>query len=617
MPMNIQPNVQDSQIRHRRSGFPWFAGILFFILICGGLTAPGGSRKARAAVNMQQAWSLEYSAAAYPGTFPYAVNPGFARLLVVAISSTRSNNNSQTVSVSYGGQSLTLAEGDGGSSTRSHTYLYYLLDTPSVMDGSSRDVDIIFTAGGTARWNFVYVGVFSGVDQTAPIGNSRNRYRTALSSTVGPFTTPLTIAGGELAVEIINLTRTNGTVPSITGWAANWSSVITSCNTPTCNRYRSYIAMNGTAGSTTSQHTTSGGSTTAYSSMSAVSIRPTLLTPTPTATSTITQTPTNTPTFTVTHTPTITPTDTPTATPTVTPTQNPLCAPYVDPYEVDDAYPQAQIIPSNGAPQDHLNTPPADEDWVRFYATAGHQYEIRTMLLNDINSGDTAANDTLLYLYAPDGVTELAFNDDVGNANWYMGNYYYRESIITWTAPADGWYFARELQWGPTAGYTIRDCHAYRFWVQDMTAPPPTYTPTRTPTLTPTPTSTPTNTPTSTPFPLAGATSLRFSALLLRAPDFGLEAQTVGGRVQGGGGPPYTVEISIVDPDGSTATYNQNVELDGTFELSPAEAGDTYLGCSKEGIWEAWFVVTDSLGGTAESNHLTWTVNFPRTHGIP
>jgi hypothetical protein len=48
-----------------------------------------------------------------------------------------------------------------------------------------------------------------------------------------------------------------------------------------------------------------------------------------------------------------------------------------------------------------------------------------------------------------------------------------------------------------------------------------------------------------------------------------------------------------------------------------ADPSHPYLGCDKEGIWEAWFIVTDGLGGTAESNHLTWTVNFPRTHGIP
>ena len=80
------------------------------------------------------------------------------------------------------------------------------------------------------------------------------------------------------------------------------------------------------------------------------------------------------------------------------------------------------------------------------------------------------ANDTLLYLYGTDGTTQLAFNDDVGWTTWYLGYYYYRESIITWTATLGGTYYVRELQWGPTGGYpNIRDCHAYSLWVQDVT----------------------------------------------------------------------------------------------------------------------------------------------------
>ena len=133
----------------------------------------------------------------------------------------------------------------------------------------------------------------------------------------------------------------------------------------------------------------------------------------------------------------------------------------------------------------------------------------------------------------------------------------------------------------------------------------------------PTPTQTATPTETPTPIPLAGAASIRYPALLLNAPDFGLPAQTIGGSVLGGGGPPYIAAIYIKDPEDNTAVYTQNVEPDGTFELLPAETGDQYLGCSVEGIWEAWFIVTDSLGGTDESNHITWAVNFPRAHGIP
>ena len=82
---------------------------------------------------------------------------------------------------------------------------------------------------------------------------------------------------------------------------------------------------------------------------------------------------------------------------------------------------------------------------MKFYATSGHAYDIRTQLINDINSSGTAANDTLLYLYDTNGTTQLAFNDDVGQTTWYMGNYYYRESRIQWTAPASGWYYVREL----------------------------------------------------------------------------------------------------------------------------------------------------------------------------
>ncbi|MBN2084862.1 MAG: hypothetical protein JW748_06515 [Anaerolineales bacterium] len=134
-------------------------------------------------------------------------------------------------------------------------------------------------------------------------------------------------------------------------------------------------------------------------------------------------------------------------------------------------------------------------------------------------------------------------------------------------------------------------------------------------TVTPTPTATPTVT--ATTIPLAGASTVQFAALLLNAHDFGLDAQTIRGRVLGGGGPPYTVVISVEDPDGTIATYNQNVELDGTFELIPSETGNDNFGCDKEGIWETWFVVTDSVGGTATSSITSWAVNFPRSHGIP
>jgi hypothetical protein len=197
----------------------------------------------------------------------------------------------------------------------------------------------------------------------------------------------------------------------------------------------------------------------------ATSEPPTATPETPTATP---ETPTATP-----ETPTATP-ETPTPTP-VTPTPTPVCGGSTDDsYEPDDTFAQATTISTDGVPQCHVNTDPvSDQDWVTFGAFGGHAYEIGTRLLNDINQSDAAANDTMLYLYDTDGTTQLAFNDDVGYTTWYRGYYYYRESLINWTAPADGQYYVRELQWGPTAGYSIRDFHWYELWVLDLDAPAP------------------------------------------------------------------------------------------------------------------------------------------------
>jgi hypothetical protein len=612
-------------LKNRRTVVSIFAALVLLAVICA--TLPAGI--ARAAISVQQGWTNLYNGAAYPGTYSYAVGAGSERILIVAVSSTRSNAGAQTVSASYGGQALTLAVGDAGSATRQHTYIFYLLDTPAVMNGGPQNLTVT-VAGGTSSRNFVYAAVYAGVDQAGPITDTANfNGGTTQSTAVGPFSPALSIPSGGQAVEVINLTRGSGGARTINTWAANWSSVTTDTSTS----FRAYIATDGTAGSTTSQHTASGN---AFRSMSAVSLAAFVPTPTRTSTSTLTFTRTITPTITATPTSTPTSTQTLTATPTTTPTvtrtstptrtQDPACLPFTDYYEPDDTAAFATAVPTDGSTQDHLNMPAnnpgADVDWYTFPAVAGRSYEIRTMLLNDINSGDTAANDTMLYLYDTDGATQIGFNDDVGNATWYNGYYYYRESIITWTAPASGWYFVQELQWGPTAGNTINECHAYRFWIQDLTAPPPTDTPTRTPTatLTRTPTVTPTATPTVTPTPvLSGASSVVYSALILNAPQFGQPAQTITGTVLGGLAP-YVVTFYVKAPgqsDGEAATYTKNLPAPGVVQLTPADAGVANFGCDQEGIWEAWFVVVDNLGGTATSNRITWTVNLPRVHGIP
>ena len=126
-----------------------------------------GVQPAQAAISQPGAWASQYASATYPsGTVnaAYTVAAGSNRLLVVAIASTRTTVGSQTVSVSYGGQSLYLAAGDGGSTaTWNHSYLYFL-DEAGIAAAANDDLNVTIT-DGTAYYTWVYAAVFAGVDQ--------------------------------------------------------------------------------------------------------------------------------------------------------------------------------------------------------------------------------------------------------------------------------------------------------------------------------------------------------------------------------------------------------------------------------------------------------------------
>ena len=78
-----------------------------------------------------------------------------------------------------------------------------------------------------------------------------------------------------------------------------------------------------------------------------------------------------------------------------------------DSFEEDDTPAQAAALAVGGAAQTHTFCPARDEDWANVEATADQVYVVRTTNLG-------AASDTVLQLYAPDGVTLLAENDDYG-----------------------------------------------------------------------------------------------------------------------------------------------------------------------------------------------------------
>jgi hypothetical protein len=110
-----------------------------------------------------------------------------------------------------------------------------------------------------------------------------------------------------------------------------------------------------------------------------------------------------------------------------------------------------------------------DQDWVRFAATAGARYHIRTEQLGP-NS------DTLLNLYAQDGATLLASNDDSGAG---------LSAEIVFTPTVAGDYFVQARQFNTRV---VDRESTYDLRIVENLPPPPPPTPTPTP---PPPTPTP------------------------------------------------------------------------------------------------------------------------------
>ncbi|MBN1874131.1 MAG: DUF11 domain-containing protein [Anaerolineae bacterium] len=112
-----------------------------------------------------------------------------------------------------------------------------------------------------------------------------------------------------------------------------------------------------------------------------------------------------------------------------------LCFTPVDDYEVDNFYTAAEQIATDGTVLTRTFHVVNDKDWVRFYAWAGRVYTLTTSHLD-------ADVDTVLQLYDVDGATVLYENDD------YLGGS--DASRIVWTAPANGWYYARVTHFDQT-----------------------------------------------------------------------------------------------------------------------------------------------------------------------
>ncbi len=233
-------------------------------------------------ITTQADWLQQYASTAYPaGTVnaSYAIAAGTDRMLVVAIGSTRTTVGTQSVSVTYGGQAMTLAVGDATNATnRNHTYIFYLNDA-GIAAASGDDLDVTIT-GGTSYYNYVYAAVFAGVDQTTVVTDARNYFSGATANaTVGPFSAGLTINQGDQAIEVINLARSTAGagVRTVTTWSnATWPSPssVAATYVPGTNWGLGFHINNRnvtTAGTEASGHTASAAGT--HDSMSGISLK--------------------------------------------------------------------------------------------------------------------------------------------------------------------------------------------------------------------------------------------------------------------------------------------------------------------------------------------------------
>ncbi|WP_291131281.1 beta strand repeat-containing protein, partial [Flavobacterium sp. UBA7682] len=163
-----------------------------------------------AQVSILNNWTNVYNGTSNSGTPSYVVPTGTDsnRLLVVAIATTRTTAGSRSITLTYGGRSFTLANGDLATSNRQHTAIYYLKE--SDLDLASNTTLSYSISNGTTALNSVWVGVFDYVDQTTSITNTRV-YNSGSAISDFQFSTNLTINAGDQAILLVNSCRVGST----------------------------------------------------------------------------------------------------------------------------------------------------------------------------------------------------------------------------------------------------------------------------------------------------------------------------------------------------------------------------------------------------------------------
>lgn len=177
-------------------------------------------------------------------TIPLGTNSN--RLLVVAIASERTPAGSLAVNVTYGGQALTLAQGDLVTSSIQHTAFYYLNEAG--IDASGAGTMLSFSvSGGTIRMTDVWAAVFDYVSQTTPVTDSRNYNSASTNITSFSLEPALAVNAYNQAIEVISTYNAGQKKPSIITYAPAWTKILEQSFT-NISGFTSYSLNNAIAG---------------------------------------------------------------------------------------------------------------------------------------------------------------------------------------------------------------------------------------------------------------------------------------------------------------------------------------------------------------------------------
>jgi len=150
----------------------------------------------------------------------FAVNAGSNRILVVAITQHNTANTAPAAPsiYRYNGVNLTLATTNRGTSARQHTWLYYMKDNGSAMNGASNPLEISWAGGIASTKINVYCAVFDSVDQYGTFITGTGLNNTS-GTTSMQLSSAMTIPANSLGLYVRNVfNTTNTTIPT---WTTN------------------------------------------------------------------------------------------------------------------------------------------------------------------------------------------------------------------------------------------------------------------------------------------------------------------------------------------------------------------------------------------------------------